>query len=167
MLIILEGPDGSGKSTLCKSLCENLNFKNVVPPIRTIGNQYNIWYNLIYGLCISDEYYVMDRCFLSELIYRSIKKDFSANISFTDISELLKLFGSNSRLHLVFCENNNAYNFAMNRGEDYVTNKGQHQDITNAYKFLKNVLTVFTTISIITYDFEKDNVDKIRRLLNE
>ena len=154
MIIIVEGPDGSGKTTLLKQL-EEKGFKTLPRiPREHIENaelfkstvrltHYDIW--------------CLDRCFITELIYRCIKQDKEPTITLKQVVDCLQEFG----VLYVFCANRNSYRNAKLRGENYVLDKKEHDAISNAYDFIYNMLDLFTNVNLYKYDYEKDDVNNL------
>lgn len=155
MLIIVEGPDGSGKSTLVKKLTE-LNYVEIKTIYRS-NNEYNIWKVLLKELTNSSINYVMDRCFISEWIYRCLKKDVKPTLSLQDILNLC----NNTNFKFVFCKNDNAYKNAKKRGETYITSKKEHDTLCKYYDFVNDTLCLFTECDVLVYDYTKDDVRKL------
>ena len=162
MLVIIEGPDGSGKTTLVKDLCNNYGYMEIKSVQRDLPNQYDSWFTIIKQLADSDAKYVMDRCYLSEWVYRLTMADKVPNMTLLDMVVLLYL---RPNVKIVFCNNNNAYKNACNRGEDYVETRKQHNRITNTYEFLYDTLKTFTTIDVIKYKYSNKSVQKLIDIL--
>lgn len=163
MLVILEGPDGSGKTTLANTLCEEYNFNNITPVPREWPEQFGTAADLFRNLANDEKLYVMDRCFITEWIYRVVMYDKTPTINLEQIVKLLTYWSSN--VYYVFCFNKNAYSNAINRGETYVATQSLHNEICKAYEFVYNTLNRFTDINLLEYDYTinsvKDLLDKL------
>jgi thymidylate kinase len=167
MLIIVEGPDGSGKTTLINTLCERGYGKKIFGICKDVPNQMMLWYELITS-CVDDKsnVYIMDRCYLSDWAYRLAMNDGEACMSLTNISDLLSV----KNVIYIFCKNKNAYELAKLRGEDYVQTKEQHVKVCNSYDFIYDTISKFCKECIcLKYDFEsnlfRDVTDKLRYVL--
>lgn len=164
MLIIVEGPDGSGKTTLINKLCERGYGKKIFGIHKDAPNQTMLWYNLITS-CTEDKgnLYIIDRCYLSDWAYRISMGDGEPYMSLTNIADLLSIQG----VIYIFCENKNAYELAKLRGEDYVQTNEQHIKICNSYDFIYDTISKFCKeCTCLKYDFESnlfsDITDKLR-----
>ena len=163
MVIIVEGPDGSGKSTLVKQICKELNYEELEHIPRKYPGQYNLW-NVFLSNCInSGKNYVIDRCFISELVYRCCMNDKYPNITMSRIIDLLY----NYKVLYIFCENENSFSNAVQRGETYVTDKNSHDTIVKAYDLLFAMIHKFTTCFITKYDYSKQKFKHIKEIINE
>lgn len=150
MLIIVEGVDGSGKSTLVNELVQQ-GAKIVTAVPREWPNMASYCYDL-YKSCTSSKFrYVMDRSIITEWIYRFVKKDKETTLEFGDIPTLLNMQG----LHVVLCKNSKSYRRAMDRGEDYVVDMNEHKLIENLYDFVAYTLkTMCPNVKVHYYDYE-------------
>lgn len=163
MLVIVEGPDGSGKSTLIKQLCEKYNFEELKGIPREYPDQASFWAKLMQSCtCCKSRTYIVDRCFISELVYRCVKQDLYPNIELNRVCELLWTY----RPIYVFCMTKNSYKYATERGEDYVDEK-EHARIVEYYDMLYHLFDKFTHTRMVKYDFTKDTVDSLREELME
>ena len=84
MLIIVEGGDGSGKSTLCKQLSE-LDNTDVVRFER--GAQVSLTDYI--ELAMSTYNYVLDRSFITDIVYRILDNGERESLSFVQMATLL------------------------------------------------------------------------------
>jgi thymidylate kinase len=167
MLIIVEGADGSGKTTLVNRICSGGPYKKIHAMHRDVPEQYLLWLSIMMECSKSDEVYVMDRCFLSEWCYRSTINDKIPYMTLLEMSELLNI----PSVIYVFCECESSYEMAQKRGEDYIKDKKQHDSLTECYKFIKNTIIRFCPeCKCITYNFEKDDhiefLLKLKRTMN-
>lgn len=127
MLIFVEGPDGSGKSTLIKQLSE----KYITARVPKTAETAHVWneFQTIDG----DINIVFDRSPLTEIIYRSVYGP-KSSFSLEDCLEWLK--GNK----IVFCDTDSAYDDAQRRGEDNVTSKVHHETLRLRYQCLADIL---------------------------
>lgn len=163
MIIIVEGPDGSGKSTLVKQICEKLKYEELKCIPRNYPGQYSLWNVFLSNCTNSGKNYVIDRCFISELIYRCCMEDSYPNITMSRIVDLLY----NHKVLYIFCENEHSFTNAIQRGETYVTNKNKHDAIVKAYNLLFNMIHKFTTCFVTKYDYEKQTFKNIKEIIDE
>ena len=161
MIVLVEGPDGAGKTTLINDLVDYSNDKKVgCTKLTTLPrdwpDQFRLWRELFTSLRdyrLSPHIYLIDRSFLSEIIYRMVMNDKEANIKLQDVTTLMKSVSA-----IVYCNHKDAYNFAKKRGEDYVTDELTHSRITNGYEIMIGVIEMFTDTDVIYYDLTLNNV---------
>lgn len=159
MIILVEGPDGTGKSTLIKDLVENHNFIKQTGVPRDWFEQYMNWRDF-YEHCFMKDV-VVDRCFISELVYRIVKKDYKPNITLSQVTLLLE----QANVKIIYCNTDNAYEFAKSRGESYVTSQNEFDEICVRYEHLFELLETFTGSKIYRYDWQRETAaDLVTRL---
>lgn len=149
MLTIIEGPDGAGKSTLVKQLCER-GFIEVKPFPRELVEQYGLYEKVFSSEMYSHNNFVMDRSFISEWVYRIAVNDKKPNIRLIEIIKLLEL----DNVIVVYCNNKNAFENSIKRGETYITDENTHKRVFDAYEFIFDTLEKFTFSKIIKYDYD-------------
>lgn len=169
MLIIVEGPDGSGKTTLVNKINKAGIAKKIYGTHKDMPNQYLLWLTLMYE-CINDRNnnYIIDRCFISDWAYRISMNDGNPYITLDQIVELLKL----PKVIYIFCDTDKSYELSQERGEDYVKKPDEHCKLRTSYNFIEHTIRKFCKkVNCITYDFEKDNsIDffiKLHKLIEE
>lgn len=153
MLTIIEGPDGTGKSTLVKQLCEK-GFIEIKPFPRELRGQYELYEKLFSSEMYSHNKFIMDRSFISEWAYRIAVNDKEPNIRLIEIIKLLEL----NNVIVVYCNNKNAFENSIKRGETYIVDKSIHTKVFDTYNFIFNTLDKFTFSKIIRYDYERDDL---------
>ena len=155
MVLLIEGADGTGKSTLIKNLVEQLdNARQFACVPRGWPMQKDYWDSLMYNINSERNIAIIDRCFISELVYRSIKNDKLRNISLSDVLELL----NKSYVKIIYCHTDDAYKFAKLRGEDYIKTLEEASEIENMYKYLMLLFKNFSNAKIIEFDWQKDEL---------
>lgn len=168
MIVLVEGPDGAGKTTLINDLVNYSKYKTI-KCISTTGvprdwpDQYRLWYELFTSMntIVKDRIYLIDRCFLSEIIYRTVMSDKKPNIRLSDLTKLLEKADA-----IIYCNHDKAYDFAKKRGETYVTNETMHKQISHGYDIMMKVIDNFTNVEIINYDLTyKSIVDVYEELM--
>ena len=156
MLIILEGADGSGKTTLRQKFSElGYMTKACIPHetiewevIRSTSNQIDV---------------VLDRSVISDMVYRTVLRDEER----WDISlrEAVRLFSENTIV--IHCKTNSQYEDSMQRGEDNITDKAIARKIDAFYDDFLHFLTVFTDIKLIKYNWQKDSFDELLKAIKK
>lgn len=158
MLIIVEGVDGSGKSTLVKHLLNDKMVDELVEvrrDCREIEDRY---------LCLSmdKKTFVMDRSFITEIVYRA--EDGKETSKF----DLFKLItGMYGRCKIIYCKTDGAYLDAMSRGEDNVTDEVRHDNISKIYDVLISTVKKYSRIPAMEYSWKKDNINDVFNFIKE
>lgn len=136
MLVIFEGADGSGKSCLIKKMLElNSSYVQVESPSRTSPTLVQDWERI--KELSKTQTVLVDRSCLTELVYRSVLKDHSLNMS---IAEILNSIDTPNTV-IVYCESNTSFEDSMTRGEDYITDSDVHKLLQYNYGQLMELLS--------------------------
>lgn len=121
MKIIIEGPDGSGKTTYAQLLSKvtGLPIRHMSYP-KTI-NDLETMKSLYLDMIASPESFILDRAWFSEIIYGPLMRDYSA-LTEEEIDELTALFLESKENSIVYCTGDltTLWNNCMARGELYV-----------------------------------------------
>ena len=163
MIILLEGPDGAGKSVLYKQL-QNEFSSNFIRSINRNDKGQYLWYKQH----IESPYvYFIDRGFISELVYRPIKDDREPNITLEEAGNLCS-----RHLFVIYCTNKHAYDNMKLRGDDYIKNKNEHKQICTRYEEVITTIDNFTNARVFYYDYSSPvmyNIllDAIRRFIEQ
>lgn len=133
MILILEGPDGSGKTTLATRLHATTGY-----PIyhRSKPENDEDKANMMEQLKADFKVYknvIVDRCWYSEIVYGNIMRDGSV-IDYPEMYDLERLALSKGAL-LIYCTGDPAamYKRATARGEDYITSFADYMQICRSY----------------------------------
>lgn len=133
MILILEGPDGSGKTTLATRLHATTGY-----PIyhRSKPENDEDKANMMEQLKADFKKYknvIVDRCWYSEIVYGNVMRDGSV-IDYPEMYDLERLALSKGAL-LIYCTGDPAamYKRATARGEDYITSFADYMQICRSY----------------------------------
>ena len=161
MFIILEGVDGTGKSTLCKKLTD-LGVYDVIPPRSDVVNNFQQWCSLIdIGKTID---VVVDRSFISDLVYRLSDDKEVGTLNLVSMSLLIASKG----IVIIHCNTEKAFYYAKQRGEDNITDENLHKTISKNYETIMTIFKKFTDAKVLTYDWTKEgDFDKIVNYIKE
>lgn len=159
MIIFVEGVDGSGKTTLVNTL-EKSGYKKMDAIDRTLQGQYWEWNCLKDKVKFSRKPAIVDRSFISELVYRLFDDDVPT-IDLQSISFLLE-----NDVKIIYCKNKNSYSNAISRGEYKITDKDIHKKIENAYDVVMSIIEKFTRCPIFKYDFDDDSISEVIKFIN-
>ena len=158
MIIYLEGPDGSGKSTLSDAITKEL-IKRDLPVIQTKDgkcdidthprSQYrNTAPQLIMNfvdMAYKDAIFVLDRGPVSDVVYRQFD-EYEPVLNEGQVADLLSLL--KDKVKIIFCDNDVAEQKMLERGDDNPIAIEKHKDITNCYrnymKFIRHEVFDYT-----------------------
>ena len=104
-LIILEGPDGGGKTTLAAKLSRDLNalsFSNGPYPEMSRSTLFRTYVSMITPAITGHEPVVLDRCWISEPIYAEIIRGERPRLSFVDI-DILESLSEIAEVEVILC----------------------------------------------------------------
>lgn len=158
MLIIVEGPDGSGKTTLCDSL------KNAGYTVfRRIKSDKNFTYTEFKELQRSRKLYLLDRAILTPWAYRLLdgKRLNSDDFSFIEAIALLR------DSPVIYCNTDKSYEYSMRRGEDNITSEIAAKELRQIYEYIVKTLLLYNVTTVFKYDFEKQSVEDVINFIKE
>lgn len=158
MLVLIEGNEGVGKTILIEQLSSRLRFITAKYPAGHFAQLERTLESFVY----SDDLFVLDRGFVSDMVYR-IRDKKRGQTSLAFIANLCE----SGLVKIVFCDNPGGYKNAMERGETNVVLKKDHDDITATFNKIKQLLTSFTNIQIMSYDYSVQNVDDVVNFIKE
>ena len=157
MLVILEGADGSGKTTLSSKL------KDKGYEVIRLSRGNNLSYSCMLKMALEKKVYVFDRMFLSTWVYRILddepldKEDYEWN----DMLTLLAIS------KIIYCKTENDFERSIERGEDNITTKDTAVKLQNIYNFVFDTIKLYNMSTVITYDWTKDKLNKVLRFIGE
>ena len=150
MLILVEGADGSGKTTLVNQLVEYF------PTLRiNMGHDHipDFYDNLI----DMQEDIVLDRSFITDVVYR-LALDDGKETDGIDIFYIEHiLLGS----VVVYCKTATQFDDAKARGEDNITDLKTAQKISRYYDAVMKFINTRTSTHTIKYDWHLDTVEEL------
>lgn len=150
MLVILEGVDGSGKTTLASKL-ENLGFSTVRVP--KSANLSSLDWRRILELSNTMNM-VLDRSWITDIVY-TIENPIEHSpwpISLQDIASFTK------GALLIHCDSDSAFENAVARGEDKVNTIERHNRIRDLYNDIIVMIGAYcSTCKIIEYDYDDES----------
>ncbi|MNB67577.1 SPBc2 prophage-derived uncharacterized protein YorR [compost metagenome] len=137
MKIILEGPDGAGKSTLASVIATMTGFPIQHRSKPETEEEKQLMYCEYGELCHNYDNLIIDRCWYSEMIYGKVMRD----QAYLDANQMLYFeegianFGGGIIIH---CTDKveTLWERLQSRGEDYITDFHKLADITLHYEML-------------------------------
>lgn len=154
MVILIEGNEGVGKTSLINALQEHLTFISV-----KYSKHFMNPYGMFSTMAKSSDLYVVDRGFVSDMVYRAI----DGECPHTTLREIVELCERDVKI--VFCYNDNAFENAIKRGETNIVSKEVHDKINEYFYFTEKLLRLFTPIETISYDWALDDVTDVVKFI--
>lgn len=154
-MIILEGSDLSGKSTLAKALQDNYGYEIVKCSQPRPGRAYNEY---VQKIIKAEPNTVFDRHFLGELVYGPLKRG-KCQLNPMQISDIINLL-KEKNCTLIYC--NAPMDFIKSkfkeRGEDFVTIK-EIEKVKLAYE--KELLWLKKYLNVVVYNIPTKIIPKV------
>lgn len=155
MLVLIEGNEGTGKTTLIQNLAKDLDFVT----IKYTKNMQDLY--KLFDMCTRDnKIYVFDRGFISDLVYRIYDGE-PGHHTLSEIGEICHF------TKVIFCQNENAYKKAMLRGEDNITDANDHVLIESLFEDVIQMLKSFTRAKVMHYDYDIDSVNDVIKFIKK
>jgi len=166
MIIILEGPDGAGKTTLAETLRQKLQGNKLVHivkhgPYKDLEPEHlcKIYFRGMTPALTHDDIVIMDRSWLSEPIYGSVYRD-GANRMDKPRQRMLERAALSRGVVVINClpEYEVCLKTFTGRMEDeYLDNAKQLQQVYQEYE----MLDINTCMPVLQYDYMHDTVDDL------
>ena len=150
MLILVEGADGSGKTTLVNQLGEYF-------PTMRINRGNNHLKELYDNLTCMNEDIVLDRCFITDVVYRLALDDGIG-------TDGINMFYMDCILRdsiVIYCKTVTQFDDAKSRGEDNITDLKTAQKISRYYDAVMKFINTTTSTHTIKYDWHLDTVEDL------
>ena len=150
MIFIIEGPDGSGKTTLANTLSRQTGY-NIIHRVqpKTEEDKRNMMDEYL-SIIKSGKNAIFDRCWYSEMAYGPIMRDASV-ISYPEMYRLEELLARNGAI-IIYCTDNEAklWKRCQRRGEDYITDYETFKKICDAFNQIMNVPHI---VPVVNYSY--------------
>lgn len=160
MLIIIEGVDGSGKSTLCKQLEEK--GYGIYRDERDFDENR---LNIVTNLWASPMKYVCDRSFITDIVYRAMYGGRHGPISFNQAIKFLDQNYRKDSCKIIYCDTRTSFEDSMARGENNVTTKLESIMLRRYYESFLQICKEWLNLEIMHYDWHLDDVDKVIKFI--
>lgn len=161
MIIWVEGPDGSGKSTLVNKLVDTCGY-NTIDLCGRMKDKYKEaqwWYNFREEYTDTRGTYVIDRSPLSEAVYRLYDKEVPWCRD-SDVRACLNLG------KIIYCRTDNEFESAMQRGEDNIVTKESHDRICTIYDVLVDYFETIGRIPVLRYNYKTTPFNDVLKFIN-
>lgn len=145
MIIILEGPDGAGKSTLASKLSQDTRFPIVSNKQKDGGYGY-------YRELIETDNIILDRAWYSEMVYGPIKRVVS-RISKDQMLGLEHRLSTTYGGLIIHCTAPTVvlWDRCITRGEDYITDYGMLDNLRTSFV---NIFAGQHYIPVVKYEYK-------------
>ena len=157
MIVIIEGADGSGKTTLVNQLKDRGFYVTQIESSRQ-NTEFWQWADLRRR----DDVVITDRSFLTDLAYRIHDGQERKGMNLNDMSFIL-----DENIKVVFCETGTEFDDAMARGEDNITSRAASKDICSIYRMLREMIRIFTSTKTFVYNWHSMTVSDVIKFIFE
>ena len=139
MIIIIEGPDGSGKTTLAKKLAKQTGYELIHMSNPKTAEEKNRMFHDYMDMIKHNRNLILDRCWYSEMVYGPIMRGDSA-ISYPSMYVLEEALTKRGAL-LIYCTDSceKLWVRATTRGEDYITDYAKFSAICDGFSELMSI----------------------------
>lgn len=168
MLIIFEGPDGSGKSTLQDKVCEIM--QKYSPAIKVLNNaewlilthpksdtrvnERELYKQLKRMATCKDTVYLVNRGPISDIIYR-IFDNYSTVTTFPKLLDFIVKY--QRQIIIVYCNSKIAEQKMLERGDENPVAISRHKEISKIYDLLMSIIDSKVKYSLKKFDMSKKN----------
>jgi thymidylate kinase len=166
MILILEGPDGAGKTTLAETLRHRLQTKGMVHivkhgPYKGIEAEHlcRIYFRSMSPALTFDDTVIMDRSWLSEPIYGEVYRNGENRID-VPRKRMLERTALSRGAVIVHCQPDFevcAEAFEKRANEEYLDDISQLEQVYDEY----DLIGTTTSIPTVHYDYTRDTIDEL------
>lgn len=152
MLIILEGPDGAGKSMLAEKLSQQTGYKIVHRSNPKTEEEKAQMMGMYLQDCINCKGLILDRCWYSELVYGPVMRDKSV-MTYSQMYEL-EAKASKGGAIIIYCTGSKTtlWKRCNRRGEHYIKDRATFDKICEGYDDL--LLKCPHHIPVVKYEYK-------------
>ena len=152
MIIIIEGPDGAGKTTLANKIKDQTGFMLLHRTQPKTEEDKQRMMDEYVQVIKAGKNCILDRSWYSEMVYGPVMRDTSV-ITYPQMYELERLLARNGAL-LIHCTAPEAalWKRCLRRGEDYITDRDTFHKICNGFDQL--MYDVPHHIPVLTYEYK-------------
>lgn len=151
MIIIIEGADGSGKTTLAEQISKQTGYPVVHRSSPKSEEEKAVMMQMYLQAIKEGRNVIFDRCWYSEMVYGVVMRDESV-ISYPQMYELERSLAKRGAL-IIYCTDKpeTLWRRCTKRGEDYVTNSQTFMKICDEYDKLMSVPHL---VPVVKYDYK-------------
>lgn len=152
MIIIIEGPDGAGKTTLANKIHQQTGYMLLHRSQPKSEEEKAKMMDEYLDVIKSGKNCIMDRCWYSEMVYGPVMRD-AAVISYPQMYTLERQVARTGGM-IIHCTGSlqTLWKRCLSRGEDYIVDKATFTRIYNGYETIMN--EVPHIIPVVTYEYK-------------
>ena len=152
MIIIIEGPDGSGKTTLAQKLSKQTGYPVVHRSQPKNDEEKQRMFREYMVAIEAGKNVIFDRCWYSEMAYGPVMRDDSV-ISYPEMYLLEEKLAKHGAL-IIYCPDKpkTLWQRATKRGEDYITDFGTFERICTNFDIIMQCVPHH--IPVVKYDYK-------------
>lgn len=152
MLLIIEGPDGSGKTTLAQQLSRQTGYPIVHRSQPKTEEEKKLMMGEYLQAIKTNRNVIFDRCWYSEMAYGPVMRDDSV-ISYPEMYELERQLAKVGAM-IIYCTGPEPalWMRCTRRGEDYVTSRDNFKAI---YKNYEDIMSVPHYVPVVKYEYKE------------
>lgn len=158
MIILVEGNEGTGKTTLINEIIKKKPFV-YVKYTKEIPNTDELYNTLL--RC--DDNIIFDRSFITDMVYRC----WDGKKPQTTLDMIGFLLSHKDRFKIIFCHNDNSFKNAKLRGEDFITTQEIHDIIETHFKVIQRLIELYTEVPCYSYDYDYNSVEDVIEFLRK
>ncbi len=151
MIIIIEGPDGGGKTTLAQQLSKQTGYPILHRSQPKTDEEKKLMLGEYIQAIKGNKNAIFDRCWYSEMAYGPVMRD-SSVISYPQMYELERMLAKNGAI-IIHCTGSESalWMRCQKRGEDYITSRDDFKAIYNNYV---DIMSAPHYIPVVTYEYK-------------
>ena len=152
MIIIIEGPDGSGKTTLAEQLSRQTGYRMIHRSQPKSEEEKKLMMGEYLQLIKNNKNVIFDRCWYSEMAYGPVMRDASV-IRYPEMYELERMLAKNGAL-IIYCTGSEAalWMRCTQRGEDYITSRDAFKEI---HKNFEEIMSIPHLVPVVRYEYKE------------
>lgn len=152
MILIIEGPDGSGKTTLANRLSRQTGYDIIHRSQPKSEEEKKLMMEEYIKAIKSNKNVIFDRCWYSEMAYGPVMRDESI-ISYPQMYELERMLAKHGAL-IIYCTGSESslWMRCTRRGEDYITCR---DDFKAIYKNYEDLMSAPHLVPVLKYECQE------------
>lgn len=158
MIVFIEGPDGSGKSTLIDKL-----YKDGFPIFKHLAKDKINWFTILKSTNECEMTLISNRSPMTDIIYRSYDDKILTDLNLVQFLHLIE----KGNIKFIYCNTETAYEDCKQRGTHYGSAEDffKHFSISQSYSSLFLIIKNEYNNIVKRYDWHKDNYDDILKFI--
>lgn len=151
MIIVIEGPDGSGKTTLANKIAQQTKYPIIHMTQPKSEEERDNMFADYANIIRTHKNLILDRCWYSEMVYGPIKRDRSA-ISYPNMFSLEEMLAKQGAM-IIYATGPKSvlWQRCCKRGEDYITSRETFNSICDEFDKLMSVPHI---VPVVRYEYK-------------